>query len=95
VYFDPDGPGEPVVCWARRGVGARDGCAPGRGEVDVDAWWWIPIGLVAWFALSVAVGLWLGPVLKSCSQARDAPDRHGAETVAVSHEPPRDWRQAC
>jgi hypothetical protein len=54
------------------------------------AWSWMPIGVAAWFALSVAVGLWLGPVLKSCSQARHALDRHTAEILAV----PQDWQQA-
>jgi type II secretory pathway component PulL len=35
----------------------------------MDAWWWLPIGLAAWFAVSLVVGLLLGPFLKSCSQA--------------------------
>ena len=60
----------------------------------MDAGWWIPIGLVAWFALSVGVGLWLGPVLKGCSQTREALARHMAEIVAVPQEPPQDWRPA-
>jgi hypothetical protein len=62
----------------------------------MDAWWWIPIGLTAWFALSVAVGLWLGPVLKSCSQARKALDQQQmAEILAVPQELSQDWRQAA
>jgi len=60
----------------------------------MSAWWWILIGLVAWFALSVAVGLWLGPVLKSCSQAREALDQHTEETLAVPQDPPEDGRRA-
>ena len=58
----------------------------------MDARWWIPIGLAGWFALSVAVGLWLGPVLRGCSQAREALDQHTAGILAVP--PPRPWRQA-
>jgi len=60
----------------------------------MDAGWWIPIGLVAWFALSAGVGLWLGPVLRSCSQTREALARQMAESLAVAQEPPQDWRQA-
>ena len=42
----------------------------------MDAWWWVPVALAAWFAVSVVVGLWLGPVLKHCSQARAALEPH-------------------
>jgi hypothetical protein len=41
----------------------------------MDGWWWIPIGLVTWFAVATAVALLLGPVLRSCSQARKALDQ--------------------
>ncbi len=40
----------------------------------MDGWWWLPIGLVAWFAVAMAVALWLGPVLRGCAQAREALD---------------------
>ncbi len=40
----------------------------------MDGWWWLPIGLVAWFAVATAVALLLGPVLRSCAQAREALD---------------------
>lgn len=59
----------------------------------MNAWWWLPIGLAAWFAIAVAVGLWFGPVLRSCSQAREAVDQHTAEILAMPQEPPRPWRQ--
>ena len=42
----------------------------------MDWWWWIPIGIFAWFAVGTAVALWLGLVLRSCSQAREARDQH-------------------
>jgi hypothetical protein len=60
----------------------------------MDAWWWIPIGLAAWFAVSVAVGLWLGPFLRSCSQARQALDEPAVKILDLTQEPPRHWRQA-
>ena len=67
---------------------------PRRGEVDVDMWWWIPIGLVAWFAVATAVALLLGPVLKSCSQSREAQDRHTVKILALPRKQPQYWRHA-
>jgi len=29
----------------------------------MSAWWWIPIGLAAWFAVAVVTALIVGPVL--------------------------------
>ena len=60
----------------------------------MDAWWWIPIGLAAWFAVSVAVGLWLGPFLRSCSQAWEALDEPAPEILHLIPEPSPHWRQA-
>jgi len=60
----------------------------------MDIWWWIPIGLVAWFAVATAVALLLGPVLRSCSQAREAQDQYTAKILALPLKPPPDWRQA-
>jgi hypothetical protein len=45
--------------------------------------WWIPIGLAAWLAVSVAVALWLGPALRRCSQARKTLDRRVARETGV------------
>jgi hypothetical protein len=67
---------------------------PPAREVDMDMWWWIPIGLVAWFAVATAVALLLGQVLKSCSQAREAQDCHTAKILALPQKPLRYWRQA-
>lgn len=60
----------------------------------MNAWWWVPIGLVAWFAVSVALGLWLGPVLRHCSQAREALETRAGEMPARFQEPRQYWRQA-
>jgi hypothetical protein len=68
----------------------------------MNPWWWVPIGLVAWFALAVAVGLLLGPVLRRSSQARDALDRQASEAMdrqagqqpAKRTAPPRHRKRA-
>ena len=63
----------------------------------MNAWWWVPTGLVAWFAVSVAVGLWLGPVLRRCSQAREALELEArmGEMSASLQEPRQYWQRAC
>jgi hypothetical protein len=60
----------------------------------MDAWWWVPIGLVAWFAVAVAAGLLLGPVLRYCSQAWETQSLRMGETPATLRESPRCWKQA-
>jgi len=47
----------------------------------MNAWSWVPIGLAAWFGVSLAVGMWLGPVLRHCSQAREALNPHSGPPV--------------
>ena len=38
----------------------------------MNAWWWVLIGLAAWFAVALAVvGFWLAPVLRRSSQERE------------------------
>jgi hypothetical protein len=59
-----------------------------RREADVDAWLWVPIGLVAWFVVAIAVALWLGRVLGRWSQAREALDLKSREEAARLGEPP-------
>jgi hypothetical protein len=56
--------------------------------------WWVPTGLVAWFVVSVAVGLWLGPVLRRCSQAREALEARMGEKPVRLQEPGGYWQQA-
>jgi hypothetical protein len=55
----------------------------------VDPWWWVPIGLAAWFSVAVLVAPCVGAVLKRCSQTREAIDRHLSE-MPGGHEPPRE-----
>jgi hypothetical protein len=51
--------------------------------------WWVPIGLVAWLGISLAVGLLLGPILSRSAQAREALDAR-EEAPAEPQEPPED-----
>jgi hypothetical protein len=56
----------------------------------MNAWWWVAIGLVAWFGVSLAVGLWLGGAFRRSAQARDALDAQEGEILAERQEPPQD-----
>ena len=61
--------------WHKRTVSARHlVCRPPRGEAELNAWWWVAIGLAAWFVVSLVVGLLLGPFFRHSSQAREALD---------------------
>jgi hypothetical protein len=54
------------------------------------AWWWVAVGLLAWFGISLAAGLLLGRVFGRSAQARDALDALEGETLAERQEPPGD-----
>jgi hypothetical protein len=56
----------------------------------MDPWWWVPIGLAAWFLVALATALWLGPVLKHSSQARERLE----EMPDEPDEPPTNERRA-
>jgi hypothetical protein len=56
----------------------------------MSAWWWVAIGLVAWFGVSLTVGLLIGPVLRRSSQAREALEAQMEETPPRREEPPQD-----
>ena len=58
----------------------------------MDALWWVPIGLVVWFGVSLAAGLSLGPVLRYCSQVREVLDARTSETLARAPKPPQSGR---
>ena len=68
-------------------------CAADRGEADVNPWWWLPIGLAAWFLIALLVGLCLGPVLRRTSEAWEAPE-HQLTKSDDHRQPPRDERRA-
>jgi hypothetical protein len=56
----------------------------------MDAWWWVAIGLLAWFGVSLAAGLSLGRFFRLSSQARDALDAQAGGTLAEPDDPPED-----
>jgi hypothetical protein len=58
----------------------------------MDALWWVPIGLVVWFGVSLAAGLWLGPFLRYCSQVREVLDARTGETLARARRSPQNGR---
>jgi hypothetical protein len=64
----------------------------------VNPWWWVPIGLAAWFLVATGVGMLIGRILRHSSQARDSLDRKflGTELEETPDRlgPPRDERQA-
>jgi hypothetical protein len=57
------------------GLGTRGSRCGGR---NMDMWWWVPIGLAAWFLASVVIALCVGPVLRRSSQVREALDQQSA-----------------
>jgi hypothetical protein len=57
-------------------VNVQRDVSPALG-VDMSAWGWVPVGLIAWFVAAVALGLWLGPVLRGYSQTGGAEDAQG------------------
>lgn len=61
----------------------------------MSAWWWVPIGLAAWFGIALAVGLLLGPGFRHSSRARDALDAQTGETPSGRDEPPQDGPRAA
>jgi hypothetical protein len=59
----------------------------------VDIWWWVPIGLAAWFLVAVVVAMCIGPVLRRSSQTLESLDQRFAET-SDGHGSPGDERHA-
>ena len=45
----------------------------------MNAWWWVPIGLAAWFLVAVVMALCIGAALGRASQARESLDRQVTE----------------
>ena len=71
----------------KRTVNVRIFHGPPNGEkAGMNAWWWVPIGLVAWFGVSLAAGMWLGPVLRYCSRAAEAQGAHSSH--GMGNAPP-------
>ena len=45
----------------------------------MNAWWWVPVGLAAWFLVAVVMALCIGAVLRRASQTRASLDRQATE----------------
>ena len=56
-------------------------------------WWWVTIGLAAWFLVSIVAALCIGPVLRRSSQTRESLDQV-FEELPDNREPPQDEREA-
>ena len=56
----------------------------------MDPWWWVPIGLAAWFLVGFTIAFCLGPVLRRASQVREAPDQQLGEKPDEPHDSPGD-----
>jgi hypothetical protein len=59
----------------------------------MDLWWWVLIGLAAWFLVALGIGLYIGPVLRRSSQAWEAIDQQLGGKPGKPHEPPSHKRQ--
>jgi hypothetical protein len=46
----------------------------------VNAWWWVPIGLAAWFVIAAMMALWIGSVLGRAARTRESLDRQRGQT---------------
>jgi len=49
------------------------------GGRNVNAWWWVPIGLAVWCLVAVVMALGIGRVLGRASQVRESLDRQVME----------------
>jgi hypothetical protein len=61
--------------------------AGNHGGRNVNAWWWVPIGLAAWCLVAVVLALCIGPVLRRASQARESLDRQLMEISGEDDDP--------
>ena len=59
----------------------------------MNPWWWVPIGLAAWFLVAIVASLLIGPVLRRSSQARESL-RQDPEESSGERKPSEDERQA-
>jgi hypothetical protein len=59
----------------------------------VNPWWWVPIGLAAWFLVAIVASLLIGPVLRRSSQTWQTLSQVSEET-SDDGKPPQDQRQA-
>ena len=53
----------------------------------MNPWWWVPIGLAAWFLVAIVASLLIGPVLRHSSQARESLDQDPEQTSDDASRP--------
>lgn len=59
----------------------------------MNSWWWVPIGLAAWFLVAIVASLLIGSVLGHSSRIREFPSQEPADPPEA-REPPQGERQA-
>ena len=69
----------------------KQACATEEGNMDL--WWWVLIGVAAWFLVALGIAVCIGPVLRRSSQAWEAIDQQLGEIPGKPHEPPAHKRQ--
>ena len=62
----------------------------------MNPWWWVLIGLAAWFLVAIVVALLIGPVLRRSARSAQIQDSLRPEPEKTSDEgkPSEDERQA-
>jgi hypothetical protein len=60
----------------------------------VNPWWWVPIGLAAWFLVAIVAALLIGPVLKRSARIRDSLRSEPEWAADEEDEPSEDEREA-
>jgi hypothetical protein len=59
----------------------------------VNPWWWVPIGLAAWFLVAIVAALLIGPFLKRSARIQDSLRPPGLEETSGERKPSQDERQ--
>lgn len=59
----------------------------------MNPWWWVPIGLAAWFLVAIVAALLIGPVLRRSAQIQDSL-RPEPEKTSDAGKPSEGERQA-
>ena len=60
----------------------------------MNSWWWVPIGLAAWFVVAVVMALCIGSVLRRSSQTRESLDQQLGE-ISGGHTSPGTSRRCA
>ena len=62
----------------------------------MNPWWWVLIGLAAWFLVAIVAAMLIGPVLKRSARSARIQDSRRPEPEKTSGEgkPSEDERQA-